>query len=224
METNVRRAGFFRKLWQKLFRRVEDAYVVRQPPGTPSATASPARNTCLVEAVEITTPASLDVLRGPQDSNRKVQESSASDDASTTHATMTSVTTSASFQAAPLRRLPGSKEALLSSDGFSVFPYYSVNTDPLDVQLIEVECATINTGGDTTLHSGSVAEHVVEEDPRFMEGFWQWLRSTDDSVHDRLRKPMGVPVRLDPAVVCDMDSGPFDRSCHENVFFTVPSE
>ncbi|KAL3225839.1 hypothetical protein MRX96_025422 [Rhipicephalus microplus] len=84
METNVRRAGFFRKLWQKLFRRVEDAYVVRQPPGTPSATASPARNTCQVEAVEITTPASLDVLRGPQDSNRKVQESSASDDASTT--------------------------------------------------------------------------------------------------------------------------------------------
>ncbi|KAL1422666.1 hypothetical protein MTO96_003844 [Rhipicephalus appendiculatus] len=226
METKVGSAGFFRRLWQKLFRRVEDAYGSGQPPGTPSATASPTRNTGLVEAVEITTPAGLDVLHGPQDSNRKVQESSAPEDASTTCAATTSVATTvaAGSRAAPPRPLPGSKGSSLRSDGYSVFPFYSVNTDPLDVELVEADGAAISSGGDATLPCGSVAENVVEKEPRFVEAFCQWRRSADDSAQERPRGAMGVPVRLDPAVVCDMDSGPFDRSCHQNVFFTASSE
>ncbi|KAH7982605.1 hypothetical protein HPB52_006111 [Rhipicephalus sanguineus] len=227
METKVAPSGFFRKLWQKLFRRVEDAYGFRQPPGTPSTTASPTRNAGLVEAVDITTPAGLDVLRGSLDCNRKVQKSSVPEDASTTCATPTSVaaTVAAGSRAAPLRPLPESRGRSLS-DGLSIFPFYSINTDPLDVQLIEADGAAINAGGDAEFHgySGVVTENVVEDEPRFIDAFWQWRRSADDSAQERPRRVMGMPVRLDPAVVCDMDSGPFDRSCHQNVFFTASSE
>lgn len=227
METKVANAGFFRRLWQKLFHRAEDAYSFRQPPATSSATASPTRNNGLVEAVDITTAASLAVLHGPRGANSQEQEASPADAAPTTCATPSTVTAvaAAAARATPLRLLSESRDGPLSNGSCSVFPYYSVNTDPLDVQLIMANGTTNNTSGIAAFLGGfdAIGENAPDEEPHFVGVFWQRPRSADDYVRERPWCVMGVPVRLDPAVVCDLDSGPFDRPCCQSVFFTAPS-
>nr|XP_054919612.1 uncharacterized protein LOC129381099 [Dermacentor andersoni]XP_054919613.1 uncharacterized protein LOC129381099 [Dermacentor andersoni] len=228
METKVATAGFFGRLWQKLFRRAEDAYSFRQPPATPSATASPTRNNGLVEAVDITDTASLAVLHEPRGSNSKRQEASTADAAPTTCPTPSTVAAvaAAAARATPLRLLSENKGGQLSNNGCSVLPYYSVNTDPLDVQLVIANGAASNTSGFAAFLGGidTVGENTADEEPDFVGVFWQRPCSADYCAQERPRCVMGVPVRLDPAVVCDLDSGPFDRSCNQSVFFTAPSK
>lgn len=236
MTTKVAALGFFRRLWQKLFRRVEDAYGFQQPPAAAGPAASPTRNNGLVEAVDISAPASLDPLRGLGGKCGQQHESSSPAEPAETSATSCSVDTTfaAAARAATLRPLLEMKSGSLNSGTCPVVPFYSVNTDPLDLQLVAAdggpegsERRDSSGGGIAALVAGfdAAAEKAWNDDSCSANMVWQrplfWGETTAE--HRPQRRVMGMAVRLDPAIVCDLDSGPFDRPCCESVFYTEVS-
>ncbi|KAK8775868.1 hypothetical protein V5799_030786 [Amblyomma americanum] len=236
METKVAALGFLRRLWQKLFRRVEDAYGFRQPPAAAGPTVSPASNNGLVEAVDISAPASLAPLQELGGKDGQQHESSSTAEPAAVCVTSCSVGTrftAAAARPAALRPRSEIKDGSVNSGAYPVALFYSVNTDPSDLQLVETDSGP--EGSERCESGGAIAaldndfdaaaEKACNDEPGFVNISWQRPLFLGETTLERSpqRCVMGVPVRLDPAVVCDLDSGPFDRSCHESVFYTEVS-
>lgn len=232
METNLVPTSLLRRLWQKLFLRVEDAY--RFPPQEPTCRTCPVLyGHGLVEAIDIPSPGSVGLPQGPLRSDSVCHVT----DTGSTGVAETPSSIDSGFSAAPAMTPPlqpvaeGKRGSQCNDFCPAVVPFYSVNTDPLDVHIVITDdCPSCGGSVEDVCVAGldGIGETTWDQGER-MAGIL-WKRSLFISAQETPPEPkqplctMGMPIRLDPAVVCDLDTGPFDRPCCESVFFDAISE
>lgn len=227
MATDLLPMSILRRLWQKLFLRVEDAY--RFPSQDPTSQACPVLcGNGVVEAIDIPSRASIGLPQGHRRSENRchLNESCASGVAHTPSSVDSGFCITVSLTP-PLQPVVESKRRPLCNGSCpTVVPFYSVNTDPLDVHIVLSDgCPGCGGSVEDVSAAGldGVREATWSQRERVAGILWQrpLFTSAPDTTpeHTRLQCVMGVPIRLDPAVVCDLDTGPFDRSCYESVFY-----